>query len=305
MSEESSELTLQNQNVQNPTAYDDEAPRDEAPEYIADPKKLIKALLFSSSEYLSIAQMKEIMPGYDTPTIQKYIKEINREIKDADEPFEIKEVNRTYLFRTKSMYYPWVKKLFKETGSRKLSQAALEILALVAYKQPITKAEIEEIRGVNVDGPLRGLLERKLIHITGKSDKIGSAFTYGTTKNFCQYFGISRVPEDLPKLTEFENLISSSNLIPQFNEEGEEYTPSMDYVSSGDRPEESPLSMESSRLENNLPEDFESANDTEISSSNTSGSTEDFSETEALNTNDSHEGPFPVDHSDSEPTSPQ
>lgn len=194
---------------------------DEGNSFVPESKALLKALLFASPEYIPMATLREILGGPDANQIRVLLKEIQKELFAAGEPFEIQEINRTYLMRTKSEYYPWIRKLYREAGARKLSQAALEILALVAYKQPITKAEIEEIRGVNVDGPLRGLLERKLIQITGKSDKIGSAFTYGTTKEFCQYFGISRVPEDLPKLAEFENLIAASNLIPQMGGEGD------------------------------------------------------------------------------------
>ena len=191
------------------------------PEFIPNPEALIKALLFSSPEYLNIKLLKELMEGYDAAAIRKYIKNINKKLAAEDEPFEIIEVNGNFRFRTKAAYHPWLKKMFKDAGARRLSQAALEILAIVAYKQPISKAEIEDIRGVNVDGTLRGLLEKKLICITGKSDRIGSAYAYGTSKEFLLYFNINKVPDDLPKLSEFENMINNSDLIPQISKESD------------------------------------------------------------------------------------
>jgi|GEM_PF-6090183 len=212
-----------------------EAEDELQPSFTPDPLNLLKALLFASPEYIPLSTLKEILGTNDTVQIRTWLKTIQKELNQKGEPFEIQEINKSYLFRTKSEYYPWIKKLYRETGARKLSQAALEILALIAYKQPMTKAEIEEIRGVNVDGPLRGLLERKLIQITGKSDKIGSAFTYGTTKEFCQYFGISRVPEDLPKLSEFENLIAASNLVPQMAQDGQVIELKVDSLSEDEK----------------------------------------------------------------------
>jgi len=191
------------------------------PEFIPNPEALIKALLFSSPEYLSIKLLKELVAGYDSTAIRKYIKNINKKLLADDEPFEIIEVNNNFRFRTVAAYHPWLKKMFKDNHARRLSHAALEILAIVAYKQPISKAEIEDIRGVNVDGTLRGLLEKRLVSIAGKSDKLGSAYTYGTTKEFLQYFNINKVPDDLPKLSEFENMINNSSLIPQISKEGE------------------------------------------------------------------------------------
>ncbi|MFC1585774.1 SMC-Scp complex subunit ScpB [Fibrobacterota bacterium] len=187
-----------------------------------EPEALIKAVIFASPDYVSIHTLKEILGGdYAAATIKQIISGINAKLNEDHEPFEIVEANKSFRFRTRSQYYPWIRKLFKATGARRLSQAALEILALVAYKQPITKAEIEDIRGVSVDGVLKGLLDRKLIAILGTTDKIGNAFNYGTTKEFLQYFGINRIPQDLPKLSEFENLVNSTALLPQISRDGE------------------------------------------------------------------------------------
>jgi segregation and condensation protein B len=91
----------------------------------------------------------------------------------------------------------------------------------VAYKQPVTKAEIESIRGVNVDGSLKTLLDKKLIDIGRRSDSLGQAFTYHTSREFMRYFGINRVPDDLPRLSEFEGILNAQSLIPQMGPDGE------------------------------------------------------------------------------------
>jgi segregation and condensation protein B len=195
---------------------------EDIPGFDPEPEALIKAMIFASPEFVNVNTIKEIMGrGWDAVKIRETIKNINAKLSQDDEPFEIVEVSNSFRYRTRTQYYPWIKRLFKEAGARKLSQAALEILALVAYKQPITKAEIEDIRGVTVDGVLKGLLERRLITITGKADKIGGAFTYGTTKEFLRYFNINRVPQDLPKLSEFEDLINSTALLPQISSSGD------------------------------------------------------------------------------------
>jgi segregation and condensation protein B len=113
-----------------------------------------------------------------------------------------------------------VRKLFKDTNPRRLSQASLETLAIIAYKQPITKAEIEAIRGVNVDGCMKSLLEKKLVDVNARTDAMGGAFSYSTTREFMRYFGVSRVPDDLPRLSEFEAIVNAQALIPQVASDG-------------------------------------------------------------------------------------
>lgn len=193
-----------------------------APAFKPDPEKLLLCLLFASPEYLSYKTLKEVMgEEWDTPSLRHLLKQAGRRLKDWDLPFEVFETDGTFRLRTLPPYYPWVKKLFKDTSSRKLSQASLETLAIIAYKQPITKAEMEAIRGVNVDGTLKGLLEKKLIDIAGKSGELGGSYTYATTREFLKYFGINRVPDDLPLLSEFEELVQAKALLPQMEPGGE------------------------------------------------------------------------------------
>ena len=203
-------------------AEDGEDAEDAEPVWTPEPDKLLLSLLFASQDYLDARGLREIMgPEWDTPRLRQLVRRLNRELESGDLPFEVAETEGTFRLRTLPKYYPWTRKLFKEGAPRKLSQAALETLAIVAYKQPVTKAEIEAIRGVNVDGSMKTLLDKRLIDIGRRSDALGQAFTYHTTRDFMRYFGISRVPDDLPRLSEFEGILSAQSLIPQMDEGGE------------------------------------------------------------------------------------
>jgi segregation and condensation protein B len=131
--------------------------------------------------------------------------EINGQLAEEGHPFEIVEAGGGYQFRTVSSYHPYVRKLYKDHAPRRLSLQALECLAIIAYRQPISKAEVEAVRGVLSDGAMKTLLERKLVDICGRSDKPGRPLLYGTTNDFLRYFGINRVT-DLPRIEEFEAL---------------------------------------------------------------------------------------------------
>ncbi len=186
-----------------------------------EPEKLLQALLFATHEYLSAKALKDILgDDWVVPRIRQLVKSVNHKWEAQEAPFEIVEVDGAFRCRTRTQYYPWVRKLFKESAPRRLSQASLETLAIVAYKQPITKAEMESIRGVNVDGCIKSLLDKKLIDITGKADALGGSFNYATTKEFLRYFGISKVPDDLPRLSEFEEILQAQSLIPQIRADG-------------------------------------------------------------------------------------
>lgn len=205
-----------------PAAETVEAEAEEAePVWTPEPAKLLSAILFASQEYLGIRALKEILGDeFDAGRIRRLVKEINQDLRQHDMPFEVVEVDATFRVRTQPKYFPWVRKLFKDANPRRLSQASLETLAIIAYKQPITKAEIEAIRGVNVDGCMKSLMEKKLVDVNGRSDALGSAFTYSTTREFMRYFGINRVPDDLPRLSEFEAIVNAQALIPQMGADG-------------------------------------------------------------------------------------
>lgn len=205
-----------------PDADKDDEDEDQSPVWIPEPDKLLLSLLFASTEYLDARSLREIMgPEWDTPRLRQLVRKLNRDLEGGEYPFEIAETDGTFRLRTLPKYFPWTRRLFKEAAPRRLSQAALETLAIVAYKQPVTKAEIEAIRGVNVDGSMKTLLDKRLIDIGRRTDTLGQAFTYHTTREFMRYFGINRVPDDLPRLSEFEGILNAQSLIPQMGDDGE------------------------------------------------------------------------------------
>jgi len=184
--------------AQTQSAQEDEGAIDET--------RILEALLFASDEHLTSAKLKSIIPGSpDARHIRKMVGEINERLLTEGHPFEIVEAGGGYQFRTLSAFHPYVRKLYKERAAKKLSLQALECLAIIAYRQPISKAEVEAIRGVLSDGAMKTLLERKLIDLCGRSDKPGRPWLYGTTGDFLRYFGINKIG-DLPRMEEFEQM---------------------------------------------------------------------------------------------------
>jgi segregation and condensation protein B len=182
----------------------DEPETDKKP--LVESMRVLEALLFASEDILSAEKLKSIVPGApDVRTIRKMVETINIQLQKQRHPFEIVEIGGGYRFRTVSFYYQWIHRLYKEKAAKKLSIQSLECLAIIAYKQPITKAEIEAIRGVLSDGAMKTLLERHLVNITGRSDKAGRPLLYATTPEFLTYFGLNKIV-DLPRIDEFEAL---------------------------------------------------------------------------------------------------
>jgi segregation and condensation protein B len=173
---------------------------------LAESMRVLEALLFASNDILSAEKLKSIIPGApDARAIRKMVEAVNVQLQNQRHPFEIIEIGGGYRFRTVSFYYQWIHRLFKEKAAKKLSIQSLECLAIIAYKQPITKAEVEAIRGVLSDGAMKTLLERRLVTISGRSEKAGRPLLYATTQEFLTYFGLNKLA-DLPRIDEFEAL---------------------------------------------------------------------------------------------------
>ena len=169
-----------------------------------DNLRILEAILFASDELLTAARLKAILPGNpDGKQIRKMVDKINVQLQKERHPFEIVEIGGGYQFRTVSFYHTWVRQIFKEKASKKLSVQALECLAIIAYKQPLSKAEIEAIRGVVSDGAMKTLLEKRLVVINGRSEKPGRPLLYATSSEFLKYFGLNKIA-DLPRIEEFE-----------------------------------------------------------------------------------------------------
>ena len=182
-------------------------------------KSIIEAIIFASDTPLSLKQIKDIVnePNKKLSSngetskiteeeIKNFIDELNQEYAERGSAFRIIEIAEGYQFATLPEFAKWIGKLFKEKSKKKLSQPALETLAIIAYKQPISKPEIEAIRGVNVDHIIKTLLEKRLITIVGRAETIGRPLLYGTTKEFLKYFGLKDLSE-LPKPSEIEEIM--------------------------------------------------------------------------------------------------
>lgn len=167
-------------------------------------KPVVEALLFASDGPLSLGRLKALLDA-DPEAIREAIDLLNREYWETGRSFLIVEVAGGFQMATRSQFAPWVRKLSGRSEAR-LSKAALEVLAIIAYRQPVTRQEVEAIRGVSSGGVLAGLLQRGLIRITGRSDAPGRPLLYGTTRKFLQTFGL-RSLEELPKPEEIEEMM--------------------------------------------------------------------------------------------------
>jgi len=167
-----------------------------------DRKALIEALIFVSGEPIGIREIQKIT-DIGEEEISAAVTELVEQYRESGGGFYLVEVANGYQFVTRPEYAHWIRKLRKTTTSAKLSMPALETLSIIAYKQPITKVEIEQLRGVNSDGVIKSLLEKRLIKILGKKEVPGKPLLYGTTREFLQYFGLKDLSE-LPTLKELQ-----------------------------------------------------------------------------------------------------
>lgn len=170
----------------------------------------IEALIFASDKPLSVPELTELVnttfgfleESFTADRVSECIQTIFFKYASSEYPFQIKETGGGWQFLTKPVYYKTVARLNGEKFLKRLSTAALETLSVVAYKQPVTKGEIEAIRGVNSDYSIQKLLEKELIIITGRSEDLpGKPLLYATSRTFMDYFGINNVT-DLPKIKE-------------------------------------------------------------------------------------------------------
>lgn len=167
-------------------------------------KALIESLIFASESPLTVDRMKEVLGEADKKALQRLVLDLAEEYDKAQRGFTLVEVAGGYQFRTRPEFADWVRKL-KKMRPLGFSLAAMETLAIIAYRQPLVRMEIEKIRGVDCGGVLRTLLERKLIKIIGKKDVPGKPLVYGTTKKFLETFGLKEL-SSLPTLKDINGL---------------------------------------------------------------------------------------------------
>lgn len=182
---------------------------------------VIEALIFSSDDVISSGEIIRAIKGIDGEDslvsegeIEETIGLLNKNYEEQSLSFRILRIANGYLFATTKDYSKYVGYLSSEKSKRRLSQAALETLSIIAYKQPITKPEIESIRGVNSDYILNTLLEKNLVTISGRAESVGRPLLYSTTEEFLKYFGLNKLT-DLPKPREIEEIMNDEDFIEQ------------------------------------------------------------------------------------------
>lgn len=179
----------------------------------------IEALIFCSPAPIRVAEIKACLSemfGADVPEedITNAIQRLEEKFQHDDYSFQIFKTSGGYQFLTKPAYQSSIGIMLKQQSKKRLSTSAMETLSIISYKQPISKTEIENIRGVNCDYAVQKLLDKGLIEITGKADTIGRPMLYGTTQKFMEYFGINDLAE-LPVPKDFTN---ETNVIGENND---------------------------------------------------------------------------------------
>lgn len=180
-------------------------------EQIFNIRGIIEALLFVSEKPVTLEQIKGVLATIGAADIKKAIEELKEEYDQKQSGMTIREIAGGYQMLSNSHYAAYIRTFYKTKHKEKLSKPALEVLAIVAYRQPVTRLDVELIRGVNSDGVITHLLEKELVKVTGRKDIPGKPYLYGTTKQFLEYFGL-RSLEDLPKLEEFPNLAPAAEV---------------------------------------------------------------------------------------------
>ena len=203
----------------------------------------IESLIFTADIPITLKEIKSCLEtSLETKIKTGILEEAIQQLKDRynqdDFAFELVEIAEGYQFLTKGAYHQTVGTFLKQTTRKRLSRAALETLSIIAYKQPVTKSDLEKIRGVSCDYSIQKLLEKELVSITGRSEGPGRPLLYGTSDKFMDYFGLKSI-KDLPKLKDFKEPESEIGEKAPFeeniNDEEVEFT-----GADTDRPEEGP-----------------------------------------------------------------
>ncbi len=177
-------------------------------------KSAIEALVFISGNPLSLDRLKDIFEEATSEQIEAQVRLLQLEYIDRGSGLMLAEVAGGYQLATRPEHFGWIRKFKTAKTTTRLSKPALETLAIVAYKQPITRSEVEAIRGVNIGGIMRNLMERRLVKILGKKDVPGKPMMYGTTQEFLQYFGLKDLSA-LPTLKEFQELEAGEEVMEE------------------------------------------------------------------------------------------
>ena len=194
-------------------------------------KAILEAVLFVSPEPVPVARLMSILGTFSKAEVVQALGILTHDLDQDGRGIQVVQVAGGYRLVTKQEYGPWLKRMDKAKAAQKLSRSALESLAIIAYKQPLVRSEIEEIRGVETSGVLRTLCERKLVRIVGRKDVPGRPIMYGTTKLFLEHFGLQDLSQ-LPPLREFKELGESEQALLPIEEESLEVVETSEMSSS-------------------------------------------------------------------------
>lgn len=171
-------------------------------------KRLLEAILFSADRPVPAPVLCSMLSGAAENDVRGALEEMSREYEEGGRSFVLKEVGGGFLLLTHPAFEPWVRKLYRGRLTMRLTRSALETVAIIAYRQPVTRQAIESVRGVNVDAVLNTLLERKLVRIVGRDKGVGRPILYGTTREFLMYLGLNDLNE-LPQMEEMRAILES------------------------------------------------------------------------------------------------
>lgn len=184
-------------------------------------KAILEAILFAASEPITIRQFQHALPGLNARFIRRSLSELRDEYRETGRSFELVEIANGYQISTRPEYSEWIRKFYIQQVRVTLSPSALETLAIVAYKQPVTRADVSNIRGVNSDSVINALVEKDLVCVSGRKEGAGRSLLFSTTDKFLQQFGLKDSSE-LPSLDEIEQFLSTSNNLDHLNSVQEE-----------------------------------------------------------------------------------
>jgi segregation and condensation protein B len=173
---------------------------------LSELKAAVEALLFASDKPLTQPQIAGALDGAERKAVHQVLDELRAGYDEEKRGFRLVEIAEGWQLVSRPQHAAAIRRLSRAKGMNRLSRPALESLAIIAYKQPLTKTEVENIRGVNSDGVMHNLLERRLVRTVGRKDVVGRPLLYGTTREFLQVFGLKDLAE-LPKLTELKELL--------------------------------------------------------------------------------------------------
>jgi segregation and condensation protein B len=178
-------------------------------------KREIEALLFATDSPLTMARLKKLLPGTEATEIREAIKELSGSYDEGENAFTLVEFGGGWQIATRPEFSPIVERMLKGRRFTRLSKAGLEVLAIIAYRQPLTRLEVDEIRGVNSSGAISTLTERNLVTVVGRSQAVGNPLLYGTTREFLNHLGLKGLGQ-LPDLPDLEGVMDDRDQLKEF-----------------------------------------------------------------------------------------